>query len=165
MKRIAFAVGAAACALLLSYGYFLQYARGLEPCPLCMVQRAFYYLVGGTMVLAAIHGPGRIGIWIYSGFAALFAAGGIATAGRQVWLQHLPADQVPACGPDLGFMLDNYPLTRTIAKLFAGSGECAKVDWSFLGLSIAEWSLAWFVAFFAGALWLASRGERRVNVA
>ena len=165
MNRIAFAIGAAACALLLGYGYYLQYVGGLEPCPLCLVQRAFYYLVGATLLLAAIHGPGRVGTWIYCSFAALFAVGGIVTAGRQVWLQHLPADQVPACGPDLAFMLDNYPLTRTIAKLFAGSGECAKVDWSFLGLSIAEWSLAWFIALLAGALWLASRGKRRVDVA
>ena len=165
MNRIAFALGTSTCVLLLGYGYYLQYVGGLEPCPLCLVQRAFYYLFGGAFLLAAIHGPGRIGTWIYCGFAALFALGGIATAGRQVWLQHLPADQVPACGPDLAFMLDNYPLTRTLAKLFAGSGECAKVDWSFLGLSIAEWSLAWFVALFAGALWLASRGERRVDVA
>jgi disulfide bond formation protein DsbB len=156
-QRLMYLLPVVACAGLLGYGYFLQYVQKLEPCPLCMVQRLFYYLVGGTLILAAIHGPGRVGRWIYGGFAALFALGGIVTAGRQVWLQHLPADQVPACGPDLGFMLDNFPLTQTISKLFAGSGECAKVDWTFLGLSIAEWSLAWFLALAAYAAWIALR--------
>jgi protein dithiol:quinone oxidoreductase len=124
------------------------------------VQRGFYYLVGGVLAIAALHAPLGIGRIVYGGLAALFAAGGIATAGRQVWLQHLPADRVPACGPDLFFMLDHFPLSQTLSKLFAGTGECAVVDWTFLGLSIAEWSLAWFVVLLAYALWLASRGIR-----
>jgi len=124
------------------------------------VQRGFYYLVGGVLAIAALHGPLGIGRIVYGGLAALFAAGGIAAAGRQVWLQHLPADKVPACGPDLFFMLDHFSLSQTISKLFAGTGECAVVDWTFLGLSIAEWSLAWFVLLLAYALWLASRGSR-----
>ena len=119
------------------------------------MQRGFYYLVGGVLAIAAIHGPSGVGRAVYGCLAALFAAGGIASAGRQVWLQHLPADKVPACGPDLFFMLENFPLSQTITKLFAGTGECAVVDWTFLGLSIAEWSLAWFVALLAYALWLA----------
>ena len=153
--RLGAALGAAVCTLLLGYGYYLQYVGGLEPCPLCLVQRGFYYLLAGILVLAAVHAPLGAGRIVYGGLAALFAAGGIATAARQVWLQHLPADQVPACGPDLFFMLDNFPLSRTITKLFAGSGECAKVDWTFLGFSIAEWSLAWFALLLAWALWLA----------
>lgn len=159
--RVGAALGALACALLLGFGYFLQYVQGLNPCPLCLVQRGFFYLVGGVLAVAALHGPRGFGRLLYGGFAALFAAGGIATAGRQVWLQHLPADRVPACGPDLAFMLQNFPLTQTITKLFSGSGECAEVDWTFLGLSIAEWSLAWFVVLLAYSLWLASRGAGR----
>jgi len=151
---------AVACALLLAYGYFLQYAQHLEPCPLCMVQRGFYFLVMGVFLLAAIHNPGRVGSAVYALLGMLSAAGGIFTAGRQVWLQHLPADQVPACGPDLNFMLENYPLARTVTKLFQGSGECAKVDWTFLGFSIAEWSLAWFAALALYAAWLALRAFR-----
>ena len=158
--RLAAALGAAACALLLAFGYYLQYARGLEPCPLCLVQRGFFYLVGGVLALAALHAPAARGRIVYGSLAALFAAGGIGTASRQVWLQHLPPERVPACGPDLFFMLDNFPLSQTLTKLFTGTGECAAVDWTFLGLSIAEWSLAWFVALFAYALWLASRGRR-----
>src|SRR5688572_446378 len=150
---------ALACALLLAFGYYLQYGRGLEPCPLCLVQRGFFYAVLAICALAALHGR-----WLrfYAALAALFAAGGAAAAGRQVWLQHLPPDKVPQCGPDLFFMLDNFPLSRTLRSLVSDTGECAVVDWTFLGLSIAEWSLAWFVAL---ALYLAGHavaGGRRV---
>jgi disulfide bond formation protein DsbB len=158
--RTWFAAGAAVCALLLGFGYFLQYVQGLDPCPLCQVQRAFYYGVGLSFVAGALHDPrGKIAM-LYPSLAAAFAIGGIGTAGRQVWLQHLPADKVPQCGPDLAFMLKNLPLSRTLEKLFTGTGECAVVDWSFLGLSIAEWSLAWFAALFGCALWLAFRSSR-----
>ena len=152
--RIAFGLAALACALLLGYGYFLQHVRGLDPCPLCLVQRGFYYGVLATCLVAAIHAPAGRGRTVYGVLAALFAAGGIATAGRQVWLQHLPPDKVPQCGPDLFFMLENLPLATTLQKLVFGTGECAVVDWKFLGLSIAEWSLAWFVALFFYAAWL-----------
>lgn len=155
--RAGFAAGAAVCAALLGFGYYLQYARGLEPCPLCHVQRGFFYAVMAVFILGAVHGPRRTAGIVYGVVAALFAAGGLAAASRQVWLQHLPADKVPQCGPDLFFMLENFPLGTTLQKLIQGSGECAKVDWTFLGLSIAEWSLAWFVALAAYALWLGIR--------
>jgi disulfide bond formation protein DsbB len=150
-------LGALACALLLGFGYYLQYARGLEPCPLCLVQRGFFYATGGLFLIAALHSRWRAA---YSILAFLFAAGGAATASRQVWLQHLPPDKVPQCGPDLFFMLENFPLGQALKKLVSGSGECAAVDWTFLGLSIAEWSLAWFVILGCYALWLAVRAMR-----
>lgn len=155
--RAAFGLAAAACAALLGYGYYLQHVQGLEPCPLCLVQRGFFYLVMGVSLVAALHGPRRVGTVIYAALMLLFAAGGAATAARQVWLQHLPPDKVPQCGPDLFYMLDTLPLSRTLEKLFTGSGECAVVDWTFLGLSIAGWSGLWFLAFGAVALWLAVR--------
>jgi disulfide bond formation protein DsbB len=155
--RTLFALGAATCAALLGYGFFLQYVKGLDPCPLCLVQRGFFMLVMLVLLAGALHGPRATGKRIYAGLAFLFAAGGAAVASRQVWLQHLPADKVPQCGPDLYFMLDNFPLSQTLQKLFTGTGECAVVDWTFLGLSIAEWSLAWFVALALYALWLALR--------
>src|SRR5262245_5435368 len=140
--RIGYAMGAVDCALLLGFGYYLQYVDGLQPCPLCMVQRGFFYLMLLFFALAALHGRWP---WLYSSLLVLAAAGGATTAGRQVWLQSLPPDKVPQCGPDLFFMLDNFPLSRTLEKLFYGSGECAAVDWKFLGLSIAGWALVWFV--------------------
>ena len=150
------ALGALVCALLLGYGYYLQYVRGLEPCPLCLVQRGFFYAVLIVFALAALHGKIR---WVYASLVMLFAAGGIAAAGRQLWLQSLPPDKVPQCGPDLYFMLENFPLSRTLEKLITGTGECAVVDWSFLGLSIAGWSLVWFVILALYAAWLALRSR------
>jgi disulfide bond formation protein DsbB len=151
--RVGLALGAFACAVLLGYGFYLQYHDGQNPCPLCLVQRGFYFGLLFVFFVAAIHGPKKTTLRIYACLGLLLAAGGIATAGRQVWLQHLPADQVPKCGPDLYFMLDNFPLSKTITNLFRGSGECAEVTWRFLGLSIAEWSLAWFVVFGFLSLW------------
>jgi disulfide bond formation protein DsbB len=148
---------AAACAGLLAYGYYLQYFEGQDPCPLCLLQRGFYYATGLTLLVAAIHGPARLGARIYSIAAFLFAAGGFGVAARQVYLQHLPPELVPACGPDLFYMLDNFPVARTLQLLLRGSGQCAEVHWRFLGLSIAEWSLAWFAAFALAALYLAIR--------
>ena len=156
-RRALFGLGALACAVLLGTGYYLQYFEGQDPCPLCLVQRGFYYAFGAVFLAATLHNPDRTGSIAYSiaGFAV--ALGGSGVAGRQVWLQHLPADQVPACGPDLFYMLENFPLGRTIEKLFTGSGECAEVKWRLLGLSIAEWSLGWFVLLALLALVLALR--------
>ena len=126
---------------LLSCGYYLQYFEGQDPCPLCLLQRGFYYAIGLTLLAGAIHGPARLGARIYSSAAFLFAAGGFGVAARQVYLQHLPPELVPACGPDLFYMLDNFPVARTLQMLVRGTGQCAEVHWRFLGLSIAEWSL------------------------
>ena len=155
--RLLYAAPALICAALLGYGYYLQYFDSQDPCPLCLVQRAFYYGVLVVFAIAALHFPGRTGKSIYCGAATLFALGGFGVAARQVWLQHLPADQVPACGPDLFFMIENFPLARTLEKLFMGSGQCAEVTWRFLGLSIAEWSLAWFAVLALYGGWLGFR--------
>ena len=155
--RTGFALGAAACALLLGYGFYLQYFDGQDPCPLCLVQRGFYFGLLFVFAAGALHGPRRTGNAVYSVLALLLAGGGAATAGRQVWLQHLPPELVPQCGPDLYFMLDNFPMTKVLTNLLRGSGQCAEVKWTFLGLSIAEWSLLWFVAFGLLALWAAFR--------
>ncbi len=155
--RVAFGLPALGCALLLAFGYYLQYGQGLQPCPLCLVQRGFYYAVIATCVVAALHAPRGRGQVVYGVIAALFAFGGAAVAARQTWLQHLPPDRVPQCGPDLYFMLENLPLATTLQKLITGTGECAVVDWTFLGFSIAEWSLVCFSAIVLYAAWLCFR--------
>ena len=155
--RLLYALPALACAGLLGFGYYLQYFEGQDPCPLCLVQRGFYYGVIVVFVIAALHGAKKIGHAAYCAVAAVLALGGVGVAARQVWLQHLPADQVPACGPDLFFMMDNFRLGRILEKVFMGSGQCAEVNWRFLGLSIAEWSLACFAALALYAAWLALR--------
>lgn len=164
--RRAFLLAAAVPAALLAFGYFLQYVQGLQPCPLCLVQRGFFYGVIAVSVLAALHGPGRKGTVAYATLAAIVAIGGAAVATRQVWLQHLPPDKVPACGPDLFFMLENFPLSSVFQKIMiTGTGECAKVDWTFLGFSIAEWSLFWFSLLVVYMIWLATRSVRSLPAA
>jgi protein dithiol:quinone oxidoreductase len=153
--RLRFALPAVACALLLAFGFYLQYGQGLEPCPLCLVQRGFFMAVAVVCAAAAVHGPGRRASLVYGLLGAFFAVGGGAVAARQVWLQHLPPDKVPQCGPDLFFMMENFPLSRTLKTLISGTGECAAVDWTFLRLSIAEWSLVCFAGLFLYSLWVA----------
>ena len=90
---------------------------------------------------------------------ALAASGGITSAGRQVWLQHLPPEQVPACGPSLEYMLESFPFSETLKRLVMGDGNCAEVVWSFLGLSMGEWSLLWFIGFFIASITYIFREE------
>lgn len=141
-----------ACLSLLAFGLYLEYEKGLEPCPLCVFQRIAYIAIGLIALVAAIHNPERWGQYFYNGLIMIAAATGAAIAGRQVWLQHLPPDQVPACGPGLEYMLDAFPLGEALKMILSGSGECAEVGWTFLGLSIAEWSLLCFLAFIASAM-------------
>lgn len=145
-RRVAFALGFLFCAGLLGWAFWLQYGEGLEPCPLCMFQRLVFVVIGLVFLAGTFHQPGRVGAWIYA-FLLLVASGaGAALAGRQVWLQSLPKDQVPACGMGLSYMLDTMPFTDVIRRVLEGTGECAEKAWVFLGLSIAGWTLAIFVA-------------------
>ncbi len=155
--RAAFAGAAALCAAFLAFAYYAQFEQGLEPCPLCILQRIAFIAVFIVCVLAAIHNPGRRGRIAWGAFSVTAAGIGIGVAGRHVWLQHLPPDQVPDCGPGLEYMLDAFPLSQTVRMVFTGSGECAKVDWSFLGLSMPEWTLFWFVVLGFGALYYGFR--------
>ena len=137
-----------ACAGLLGYGLYLQYVEYLEPCPLCLAQRLAYIFCGAIALLAALHAPGPLGTRIYAALLMLGAGIGMALAGRQIWLQHLPPDQVPECGPGLEMWLQTLPLTEVLTKILKGTGDCAEVVWTFLGLSIPEWSLLMFLAIF-----------------
>lgn len=124
-------------------GYF-QLIDNLEPCPLCILQRIFTLLVGVVLLIAVLHNPRGIGIRIYGSFASLLALLGASISARHLWLQNLPEDQVPSCGPGLNFMLDNFPLGDTIDMVLRGSGECAEVVWTFVGISIPGWTLLAF---------------------
>jgi protein dithiol:quinone oxidoreductase len=159
--RWGYAAGFAVCAGLIGAALWLQHVEMQDPCPLCILQRIVYIAMMPVFLLAALHGPGRRGAAVYSALIVLLAGTGAAVAGRQVWLQHLPAAQVPACGPGLEYMLERYPLREVLPKVFAGSGECAEVGWRFLGLTIAGWSLVWFIALAALAVALALRAPRR----
>ena len=137
--------GALVVAGLFGTALYLQYVLREEPCPLCMVQRVIFIVIGVLFFIAALHNAGRIGRWIYSSLVALSALGGIAVASRHIWIQHLPKDQVPACGPGLDYMLQNFPMSEVLQELMHGSGECAANGWTFLTLGIPEWSLVWYV--------------------
>ncbi len=136
---------------------YLQYVLYQEPCPLCMVQRFAFIAMLVLFVVAALHNPARTGSKVYAGLIGLFALFGIAVASRHIWIQHLPKDQVPACGPGLDFMLENFPMSQVLKELMHGSGECAAHGWTFLGLNIPEWSLLWFVLLGAWAVFIALR--------
>ena len=140
------------CAGLLAFGLYLEHVDGLEPCPLCVVQRIEFIGVGLVCLLAAIHGPQRRGRRVYAAVSLLFAAAGIASAGRQIWLQGLPADQLPTCLPSLEYMMEALPFQDIVRMVLHGTADCAEVTWTLLGLSIPEWSLLAFAGLAALAL-------------
>ena len=148
--RTLFLLGFAACAGLLAYAIYLQMYAGLEPCPLCIFQRVAFAAPGLVFLVGGLHAPPGVGVRRGYGVLGLLAAlAGIAVAGNHVRLQHLPPDQVPSCGPGLDYMMEVMPVTGVIRKVMTGSGECANVDWSFLGLSMPMWSLVWFIGLAA----------------
>jgi disulfide bond formation protein DsbB len=148
---------AVACGALLGYALFKQYQDFLDPCPLCVIQRLAYVWIGIAALLAALQNPARTGQKVYSWIIALGAAFGAGVAGRHVWLQHLPPDLVPECGPGLNYMLENFPLSETLSAVLFGSGSCAEVKWSFLGLSMPEWNLVWYLGLGGLTLWMTFR--------
>jgi len=139
-----------AVAGLLAFGYYLQYAKGLEPCPLCITQRFFLLLSGVLGLIAFLHKPALRGAIIYGVSGSVLAIIGGGFSSRQLYLQSLPSDQVPACGPSLGFILETFPLSEALSILIRGDGNCAEVTWTFLGLSIPGWTLVVFTCFVIG---------------
>ena len=143
--RLGFLLIFAACASLLGFGLYLQHVQWLDPCPLCILQRIGFMSLGIFAILAAIHNPGPKGRWVYGAGILLSAIFGGGVAAWHVRMQNLPADMVPECGPGLGYMLENFPFWEVIGNVFEGSGSCAEVDWTFLGLSMPWWTLIWFI--------------------
>jgi len=142
------------CAGMMSFALFAQYSWRMEPCPLCIFQRVALFALGIVFLLAGIHHAGRIGRRLYAVLLAVAAAAGIGVAGRHVWLQSLPKDQVPACGPGLDFMIDTFPVLEVLNMVLSGSGECAEVAWRFLGLTMPAWTLISFVVLGGWGVWL-----------
>jgi len=156
-RRAAYLLGFLVCAGLIGWALWLQYGEGLEPCPLCMFQRVAVVAVGIVFLIAAIHNPRRRGAAFYALLTLIFAGAGAAFAARQIWLQALPKDQVPACGMGIGYMMETLPFTEVIRKVLEGSGECAEKAWVFLGLSIAGWAFVFFAGMIAAAIALIRR--------
>ena len=159
VPRRVLALVSAACVLLLAFGLYLQHGVGLEPCPMCIVQRyalVLVAIVSGLTAFARQKGlliTGTSLLVLLSGFGAFVAA-------RQSWLQWYPPE-VASCGRDFYGMIETFPLQRAIPMIFKGSGDCSKVDWTFLGGSIANWSFLCFVAVGLTALVLIVRLARQ----
>jgi len=133
---------------LLGYAAYSMKILGLEPCTLCITQQFFYCLIGIISLVAFFHNPSVTLSRVYSLFLSLFALTGIWISGRQIWLQGLPEDEVPLCGPPLEYIIDVFPFADVIQALFMGDGNCAEIPWKFLGLSMAGWSSIWFLIIF-----------------
>lgn len=150
-----------ATAGMMAVALYMEHVMGLAPCPLCVGQRVFVVLVGVWALLALAQGPGALGRRIYALLGLLSALAGGAVSGRQLWLQSLPADQVPACGPGLDYLMDTAPFLDVLRVMFTGDGNCAEVVWQFLGLSIPGWTLVGFAGLALLNVWQLMRRDRR----
>jgi disulfide bond formation protein DsbB len=151
------------CSGLIGFGLYLQHAQGLEPCPMCILQRYAFVAIGLIALAAAVHDPGPAGRWGYSAMLGILAALGGGVAMRHAWLEHNPP-KVFDCGADLGYMLESLPLADALPMIFRGTGDCTKVLWRFLGLSIAEWALVWFAIFLVAAIVAAALTGKRLRM-
>lgn len=140
-RRLLNALGAAACAAMLGYAYFEQYVRHLEPCPLCMFQRVTILVLGIVFAVAAAHNARRWGRYVYAVLIAVAALATVGIAARHLYIQSLPPGMVPSCGAPLDVLVQMFPITTVIAKVLRGGGECAVVNWTFLGLAMPAWVL------------------------
>jgi disulfide bond formation protein DsbB len=138
-KRLLNLAGFLVCAGMMGFALYAQYGLMLEPCPLCVFQRIATILLGLVFLIAALHNPGKLGSRIYAVLIALAAGDGVAIASRHVYLQNLPADRVPACGPGFEYIMENFALFDALDLIFQGSGECAEVVWRLFGLSMPTW--------------------------
>ncbi|WP_237059606.1 disulfide bond formation protein B [Microbulbifer sediminum] len=157
--RITFLLVFLAVIFLLGAAFYLEYVRGLEPCPLCITQRVMLLGVGLVSLLAFLHNPQFIGRRIYGLLVSLWALGGLYFSARQLWLQSLPSDQVPACGPGITYMIDAFPFLDVVKVLLTGDGNCAEVQWTMLGLSIPAWAAVGFVGLVIFGAWQAFRRQ------
>ena len=161
LTRAVFGLIAVACLALDAYAIlYMQEELGLEPCPMCVLSRYTFIAIGVVSLAAAIHGPRGAALKAYAIVVAVLGAVGIGISARHSFLQHFPP-KIETCGADLGFMIQNMPFSKAFPKIFAGTGSCTAVDWTFLGLSIPEWAGVWFALMAAAVLWLAFVRARR----
>lgn len=145
------------CCGLMGVGYTMEHVFDLEPCPLCMTQRVFIVLAGTLALLACLHNPLQKGTRIYAWLVALMAAVGSGFSIRQLYLQSLPPEKAPACGPSVDYILETFPLSKALEMMLKGDGNCAEVLWTFMGISIPGWTLVAFLMIVASALYLSLR--------
>jgi len=154
MTRLGFGAIFLLCAALIGLALYLQEQEGLEPCPMCILQRYAFTVLGIVALAAAIHGPRGMMLKAYGALCALVALAGAGVAMRHSYIQHFPP-KIETCGTDLEFLVNTFPISQALPKIFAGSGSCSAVDWKMMGLSIPEWALVWFLIFAVAAAWIA----------
>lgn len=152
-RRLANGLGAAACFAALGFALWSQYGLGLVPCHLCIFQRVTVLAMALAFLPAAVFSRGPRSGRLFATLIGLAGFATLATSGRHVWIQMQPPGSVPACGADLDFMLEIFPLTEVILKVFQAGGECAKVDFLFLGLSMPAWVFLFALVVTAGGVW------------
>lgn len=138
---------------MMGYALYAEHVLLLTPCPLCVFQRMAVISLGIIFLVAALHNPAGRGRTVYTLLLLAAAGAGIGVAGRHVWLQSLPADEVPACGPGFDYIIDAFPLADALKMIFSGSGECASIDWQFVGLSMPAWVLIALTVIGAFGIW------------
>jgi disulfide bond formation protein DsbB len=146
-------LGFLACVCLLAYAYYAQFVLHLEPCPLCIFQRVGIFSLGVVFLIAALHDPAAAGRRIYALLLLLAALATVGVALRHLYIQSLPPGTAPACGASLDFMLKVFSLSEVLVKVLSGSGECAQINWRFLGLAMPAWVLISAAALGAWAVW------------
>jgi disulfide bond formation protein DsbB len=149
------------CAALLAGAYYFEYILYMDPCPLCIMQRIAVLLVGIAGLLGFLLARNQIAQLASGVFMLLSAVLGMGVAGRHVWIQSLPADQVPTCGPSLEYMVDTLPWAEVLTVMLRGNGNCADSHWAFLGLSMPQWVLVWFVGFAVVATFLVIKNAKK----
>lgn len=152
-------LGLLACVSLLAYAYYAQSVMHLEPCPLCIFQRIGVFVLGVMFLIAALHDPEAFGRRVYAVLLTLAALATIGVAARHLYIQSLPPDAVPACGASLDFMLKVFSLSEVLVKVLTGDGECAKINWRFLGLAMPAWVLISALVLGAWGLWVNLRRQ------
>ncbi|MDH3616750.1 MAG: disulfide bond formation protein B [Gammaproteobacteria bacterium] len=152
-KRLLNLAGFLAGAGMMGFALYAQYVLLLDPCPLCVFQRIATILLGTVFLIAAVHNPGRLGARVYAVLVALAAGGGVAVASWHVYLQNLPADKVPSCGPGFEYIMENFALFDALGLIFQGSGECAEVVWRLLGLSMPTWVIIGLGGLGVAGIW------------
>ncbi|MBB3104343.1 disulfide bond formation protein B [Azomonas macrocytogenes] len=157
--RSIFLIAFLGCALSMAAALYLEHVVGLAPCPLCIVQRVCVIGAGLICLLGAIQNPARTGRRVYSTLALLFALLGSIAALRQIWLQGIPPEELPSCLPSLEYMLEALPFQEIIRLVLHGTADCADVGWSFLGLTLPEWCLIFFIGLITLGSWQFSRTD------
>jgi disulfide bond formation protein DsbB len=140
-RRVLNFAGFMSCAGMMAYALYAEHVLYLMPCPLCVFERMAVISLGIVFLVAALHNPLEKGRFAYTSLIALATGAGLGVAGWHVWIQNLPADEVPSCGPGFEYIIDEFPLADALKMIFTGSGECASIDWVLLGLSMPAWVL------------------------